>query len=756
MKRAFTLALIAAIGILLGGCTDFSDEIQKLQEQIDALKSDQIKTIDEQVTSIKSSLTDLQLTDKEVRQYISQLEIQREKFEDTSKDISDKIDSLRKSGDENLAQYEEYKKLLGEQISSLDDAVGNLKDKDKALVDRIDSLKTYTDTGVKSAKDWVSGTFMTLEQYDSTAAVIAGIQAQIETINTDKVSKEDLDKAIQASESSIKDWVSDLLGGYYTAKQTDALLESLKMELSKSGIGTDVTGLIKDYEDKLAQTKEEITEAYTSAITNAINKHNGVITSRIASEISTVNGKISSLNSDILALEERMDKFEDRLSKLEELVRNLTNSGSNRRITGETTDIDGVIWMNYNVGADESDLLGDTFTYEEAKTACPSGYRLPRIDEVDALDSSYSSGVTAYNMVSGSWFSGKQNYSVTLPAVFIPGVPSEEDGYSGYDDYYYYWSSTDSTLYPALVQGNGPYIWYISNRWGEYLSDEWNDDSSRKCYVRCVKSDIVQREIVGETTVIDGVTWMNYDVANSSGDYWMTYDDALYVCPEGYRVPSKWELMSLMTNSSENVRYRGYVGRWYSGSQQYSDTAPAIFLDSACWSVTSSEDRKNCAYYSESSSEVIEKFNALHVRCLKKTENFREITGETTTINGMTWMNYNLGANDINLAGDLYTYEEAKDACPTGYRLPNTDEVSKLFQYRWHSQLTYNGFSGIWITGSQTYSSSDPALFFPYSYTYWALPDEDAANYSNCYGAYGYCFGAPLDENHSVRCIKDE
>ena len=43
MKRAFTLALIAAIGILLGGCTDFSDEIQKLQEQIDALKSDQIR-----------------------------------------------------------------------------------------------------------------------------------------------------------------------------------------------------------------------------------------------------------------------------------------------------------------------------------------------------------------------------------------------------------------------------------------------------------------------------------------------------------------------------------------------------------------------------------------------------------------------------------------------------------------------------------------------------------------------------------------
>ena len=637
MKRVITFILIAVSVILYAGCTDFSEDIKNLQAQIDALKSERINTIDEQVSSIKSSLSNLQGVDKDLQTYIDGLKSQLEALTQTEKDLSEKIEQLKKNSNDNketLSQLEEYKSLVTEQISSLKSTIETLQAKDKDLQSQIEKLQDYIDSGIKDTKDWVSATFFTLDQYNATASIIASIQTQIETINSDisllknvtsNVSKTDLDKAIASSESAIKDWVNSLLEGYYTAEQTEAKLAALKEELSKTGSES----TIKDYETKLANIKSEITDAYTAAITKAIKDYNGTITSRIASEISTVNGKISSLRSDLTALESRMDDFEERLSKLEELVNNLANSGSNRRITGKTTDIDWVTWMNYNVGADESDILGDTFTYEEAKTVCPDGYRLPTIAEACALSSDYhSSNITVYNMVRGAWLSGiLHDYSATTPAVFIPGIPPESS-----EDYYYYWSSTDSVINEEQEQGNGPYIWYVHEQGTEdVFSYKWNDDRSRKCYVRCVKNDLESMKISGSTTDIDGVTWMNYNVGADESDIW----------------------------------------------------------------------------------------------------------------------------------GNTFTYEDAKEACPTGYRLPDSDEVGKLFQSGLWALTVYNGFSGYWILGGQTYSSSGPALFFPCSSLshldgryYWKLSDDEnnymfSVTTGNIQEAY------PGDSLY-VRCVKDE
>lgn len=58
-------AIIAAAATALAGCAKTSD-IENLQDQIDALKSDQIQSISGQITSIQTSLTSLQSTDKEL------------------------------------------------------------------------------------------------------------------------------------------------------------------------------------------------------------------------------------------------------------------------------------------------------------------------------------------------------------------------------------------------------------------------------------------------------------------------------------------------------------------------------------------------------------------------------------------------------------------------------------------------------------------------------------------------------------------
>ncbi len=52
-------------------------------------------------------------------------------------------------------------------------------------------------------------------------------------------------------------------------------------------------------------------------------------------------------------------------------------------------------------------------------------------------------------------------------------------------------------------------------------------------------------------------------------------------CPEGWRLPTKEELMALCVNHSEWAAYNGQEGRWFSGSVPYSDGVSAVFFPAA-------------------------------------------------------------------------------------------------------------------------------------------------------------------------------
>ena len=85
--------------------------------------------------------------------------------------------------------------------------------------------------------------------------------------------------------------------------------------------------------------------------------------------------------------------------------------------------IDGVIWQKYNVGATESNIEGDKFTFAEAQRACPSGYRTPTIDEYKSLVINYE-WKDEYSYMDGEHygylFCGSREYSSDAPAVFLP------------------------------------------------------------------------------------------------------------------------------------------------------------------------------------------------------------------------------------------------------------------------------------------------------------------------------------------------
>ena len=132
-----------------------------------------------------------------------------------------------------------------------------------------------------------------------------------------------------------------------------------------------------------------------------------------------------------------------------------------------TVVIDGKRWLNFNVGASESNLYGSGYKFDNAQTACPTGWRVPTKAELESLSANYSDWTTYLGM-SGRWFSGSQTYSSSVSAIFLPVLYS--------DSYGYYWSSTedDSGYAYCLYFGVGDVDVRCYNR-----SDEWS--------VRCLK-----------------------------------------------------------------------------------------------------------------------------------------------------------------------------------------------------------------------------------------------------------------------------
>lgn len=132
--------------------------------------------------------------------------------------------------------------------------------------------------------------------------------------------------------------------------------------------------------------------------------------------------------------------------------------------------INGLTSMTANVGATEAHLIGDTFTFEQALTACPEGYRLPTRAEVEALSKNHSATVM-YNGVAGRWFTGNELYSPSAPAVFLPRTYLDSRFDSGY-----YWTATTydkNHAYVLVFNAKNVNVTYI--------------DRGNKVPVRCVK-----------------------------------------------------------------------------------------------------------------------------------------------------------------------------------------------------------------------------------------------------------------------------
>lgn len=140
--------------------------------------------------------------------------------------------------------------------------------------------------------------------YDN-AAKINEMQSLLKTLN----------------DSGIKDYAETIV------KNSNGISANASM-ISKNAaqIQSNFTAIVQDRSDiqklkeELEQSRTSITEAYTAAISKAINDYNGVITSKLAENIATVNvridNEVKSINKTISDIQSEIKNIKDQISEL--------------------------------------------------------------------------------------------------------------------------------------------------------------------------------------------------------------------------------------------------------------------------------------------------------------------------------------------------------------------------------------------------------------------------------------------------------
>ena len=325
--------------------------------ELENLKSIEITSIDQQISGIKTSISDLQVVDAELKAYIQTLQ-------DGLSTLDGEVD-------------EKYEVISGE--------IASLKEADAALSKRIDDLKNYCDQQTAGTREWVSATFATLEQHSAVLEEIAAIKLRLGELgdaisNLDaSLSKKISDSenkvmaAIGTTETSVKSWVNEQLSGYYTIAAADAKLKLLE-DAYKAGDAS-LAGDIKTLVESLSAAKSDLTAAYQKAIADAISENNGTINEKIADDIAAA---ADNLQEQINTINTRIDALESRIAALEASVAELIGMVQSIVVVPDYSD--GSVKMTY---ASENTLRFEVYPLSAAKALAEKGPSVFSLDYIE-------------------------------------------------------------------------------------------------------------------------------------------------------------------------------------------------------------------------------------------------------------------------------------------------------------------------------------------------------------------------------------
>lgn len=375
--------------------------IAAIRKDIEDIKSS-IASIQEQIASINSSIGELQEVDTQLGAYIdalettaanlqTQLDATNTKIDQVKADLQGEISAAKQA---LIAELNSLKKAIESKLAAIQSDITALKAKDTELEKKISTLKTYVDeelatletlfnSGIDANKTWANATFATLTQYEAVQTAIAGIKADILTIQTsitelktyvDKKIATDIQTAIEAlraelsadyvqkiadavtgvttayteaiatakkditqsytqaiadaitaCEDGMKQWVSKTLAdSYYDIAEVDAALEALLKE-AKAHSDQELIDAVKAQQEALEKAKTDLTTAHTTAITEVI-KDGGTIDTKITGAKTELQEKIDEINNQITAIIGRIETLEGKVESLETLLSTLQGS----------------------------------------------------------------------------------------------------------------------------------------------------------------------------------------------------------------------------------------------------------------------------------------------------------------------------------------------------------------------------------------------------------------------------------------------
>lgn len=308
MKKNICFALFL-LAFCISSC--YNDDIEDINNRLNAIENTKIASINEQISSIENSIQLLTNVDNELNSY---------------------IDNLEKSIEEG-----------NERVDSIITVIDELKIVDKAIEDRITTLQSYIDGELSANKAWAEATFATLDQFNALAKEITTLKSYVDnTYNS-------LSNSITDLETSMQSWVNEKLTGYYTIAEIDAKLAVMKKENTDvdNEIKEDVNALQRD----LTTAKSELTTGYQNAIAEAINSNNGVINAKIAKEIETVNDKIANL-------EKRLNDIESRLTAVEDAIEQMKALNITFNITEDKAVMAGAsVFIEYTISGGDAETV---------------------------------------------------------------------------------------------------------------------------------------------------------------------------------------------------------------------------------------------------------------------------------------------------------------------------------------------------------------------------------------------------------------
>lgn len=400
-------------------CTDYSSDIDDVHRRLDGIEDNQIASIDKQLKAINAAIPQLEKTDADLKKMIENLQTTADGLEksiaENGKNISDLktglekavedlknsdkadkeyvLDSLAKDKAVLLALLESEKTEMNGKLTSVNNTISDLQKKDAELEKNISDLKDYTDKELKGAKDWLSATFMTLDQYNSIVEQLGGINggiaglktsmANLETRLTKKYSEdlktvadgvksklagevdglndridkevsaitkaytaaiatfreemdkwwsESLKKSIDDCETSMKSWVNSTLDGYWTIAQTKDSLKALN----------------DDIENQL--------EAQRKLLKDLIDANAG--------DITALEDRLKKVNDDLKALADRFPVFTSDLNKAKEEL----TTAYKKAIEDAITDFKGIFEATIKARVDAAyESFTKAFSTKEAE-----------------------------------------------------------------------------------------------------------------------------------------------------------------------------------------------------------------------------------------------------------------------------------------------------------------------------------------------------------------------------------------------------